>query len=179
MVRMLDYYRSQVVPKMMDEFGHKNRLEVPRLERIVLNMGLGEGARDSAVLEEAISHIATICGQRPVITRARKSIAGFKVRAGMPVGIKATLRGARMYEFFDRFVNVAVPRIRDFRGLSDTFDGRGNYNMGIEELIIFAEINLDKVKKSFGTHITMVTTAKTDAEAKRLLELLGFPFKKR
>jgi large subunit ribosomal protein L5 len=179
MVRIRDYYRSQVVPKMMDEFRHKNRLEVPRLEKIVLNMGLGDGARDSAVLEEAISHIATICGQRPVTTRARRSIAGFKVRAGMPVGCKVTLRGARMYEFFERFVNVAVPRIRDFRGLPDTFDGRGNYNMGIEELIIFAEVNLDKVKKSFGMHITMVTTAKTDAEAKRLLELLGLPLRRR
>jgi len=179
MTRLRDHYRTSVVPKMMEEFHHKNRLQVPKLDKIVLNMGLGEGARDSAVVEEAISHIATICGQRPVITRARKSIAGFKLRAGMPVGIKATLRGATMYEFFDRFVNVAVPRIRDFRGLSDTFDGRGNYNMGIEELIIFPEVNLDKVKKSFGMHITMVTTARTDAEARRMLELLGLPLRRR
>ncbi len=179
MARLRDYYFSTVVAKMMEEFHYKNRLQVPRLEKIVLNMGFGESARDSAVMEEAVSQVATICGQRPVITKARKSIAGFKIRAGMPVGCRTTLRGKRMYEFFDRFVNVAAPRIRDFRGFPETCDGRGNYNTGIDEVIIFPEINIDKVKKSFGMHITMVTTARTDAEARRLLELLGLPFRKR
>ncbi len=179
MARLRDHYNSVVVPKMMEEFGYKNRFQVPRLEKIVLNMGMGDGARDRAIIDEGVADIATICGQRPVVTAVRRSIAGFKVRAGMSVGCKATLRGARMYEFFDRFVNIAVPRIRDFRGLSDTFDGRGNYSMGIEEIIIFPEINLDKVKKSFGMHLSMVTTARTDAEARRLLELMGLPLKKR
>jgi len=179
MVRLRDYYRSTVVPKMMEEFGYKNRLQVPRVVKIVLNMGLGDGARDRAVIDEAVGHMATICGQRPVVTRSRKSIAGFKVRAGMPVGCKAVLRGARMFEFFDRLVNVAVPRVRDFRGLPDTLDGRGNYNVGIEEIIIFPEVNLDTMKRSFGMHITIVTTAATDAEARRLLELLGLPFRRR
>jgi large subunit ribosomal protein L5 len=179
MARLREHYVSTVIPKMMEEFGYRNRLQVPRLEKIVLNMGVGDGARDRAVLEEARSHMATISGQRPVVTSTRKSIAGFKVRAGMPVGCKVTLRGARMYEFFDRLVNVAVPRIRDFRGLPDTSDGRGNYSMGIEEIIIFPEINLDTVKRSFGMHISIVTTAKTDAEGKRLLGLMGLPFRRR
>lgn len=178
MARLREHYHSTVIPKMMEEFGYTNPLQVPKLVKIVLNMGVGEGSRDQAVLEEAVSHMGTICGQRPVVTKTRRSIAGFKVRAGMSVGCKTTLRGNRMYEFFDRFVNVAVPRIRDFRGLSDTVDGRGNYNVGIDEIIAFPEINLDKVKKSFGMHITMVTTAKTDAEAKRLLELMGLPFRR-
>jgi large subunit ribosomal protein L5 len=179
MARIRDYYSSVVAPKMMEEFGYKNRLQVPRLEKIVLNMGLGAASRDQAVIEEAVGHMGTVCGQRPVVTRARKSIAGFKLRAGMPVGCKATLRGARMYEFFDRLVNVAVPRIRDFRGLPDTFDGRGGYNMGIDEIIVFPEVNLDSVKRPFGMHISVVTTAATDAEARRLLELLGLPFRRR
>jgi len=164
---------------MMEELGYKNRLQVPRLDKIILNMGVGDGAKDSAVVDEAASHMATISGQRPIITSARKSIAGFKLRSGMPVGCKVTLRGTRMYEFFDRLVNVAVPRIRDFRGLPDTADGRGNYSMGIDEIIIFPEINLDKVKRSFGMNVSMVTTAKTDAEGKRLLELMGLPFRRR
>jgi len=179
MARLRGHYHSIVIPKMMEEFGYKNPFQVPRLVKIVLNMGVGEGTRDKTILEEAVSHMSTICGQRPVVTKSRRSIAGFKIRAGMSVGCKATLRGRRMYEFFDRFVNVAVPRVRDFRGLSDTVDGRGNYNAGIDEIIMFPEINLDKVKKSLGMHITMVTTAKTDAEAKRMLELMGLPFRKR
>jgi len=179
MARIRDYYVSSVVPKMMEEFGYTNRLQAPRLEKITLNMGVGDAVRDRAVIDEAVGHMATICGQRPVLTVARKSIAGFKLRAGMPIGCKATLRGARMYEFFERLVNVAVPRFRDFRGLPDTLDGKGNYNIGIEEIIVFPEVNLDKVKRAFGMHISMVTTAKTDAEAKRLLELLGLPFRRR
>jgi len=179
MARLRDNYFSTVVPKMMEEFNYKNRLQVPRLEKVVLNMGLGDGSRERAVIDEAVGHMAAICGQRPITTSVRKSIAGFKVRAGMPVGCKATLRGARMFEFFDRFVNVAVPRIRDFRGLPDTFDGRGNYSMGIDEIIVFPEVDQDKVKRSFGMHISIVTTAATDAEGKRLLDLLGFPFRRR
>lgn len=179
MARIRDYYRSTVAPKMMEEFGYKNRFQAPKLEKIVLNMGLGEGVRESAVIEEGVEHMATICGQRPIVTHARKSIAGFKLRAGMPIGCKATLRGARMYEFFDRLVNVVVPRVRDFRGLPDTLDGRGNYNIGIDEIIVFPEVNPDKIKRPFGMHISMVTTAKEDAEAKRLLELLGLPFRRR
>ncbi len=179
MARIRDYYLSTVAPKMMEEFGYTNRLQVPRLEKIVLNMGLGEGSRDGAVIDEAVGHMMSLCGQRPVTTRARKSIAAFKLRAGMSVGCKATLRGARMYEFLDRLMNVAVPRIRDFRGLPDTLDGKGNYNIGIDEIIVFPEVNPDKVKRSFGMHISIVTTAKTDAEARRLLELLGVPFRKR
>jgi large subunit ribosomal protein L5 len=179
MARIYDYYISTVVPKMMEEFGYGNRLQVPRLEKIVLNMGLGDGAREKSVIDEAVGHMAVVCGQRPVVTRVRKSIAGFKVRAGMPVGCRATLRGGRMYEFFDRLVNVAIPRIRDFRGLEDTLDGRGNYNMGVEEMIVFPEVNLDKVKRSLGMHISLVTSAKTDEEGRRLLELLGLPFKRR
>jgi large subunit ribosomal protein L5 len=179
MTRIHDYYISTVLPKMMEEFGYKNRFQVPKLEKIVLNMGLGDGSRDRAIIDESVAHMATICGQRPVVTRVRKSIAAFKVRAGMSVGCKATLRGARMCEFFDRLVNAAIPRIRDFRGLPDTLDGRGNYNIGIDEIIVFPEVNLDKVKRSLGLHISIVTTARTDAEAKRLLELLGFPFRRR
>jgi large subunit ribosomal protein L5 len=179
MARLRNFYASTVAPKMMEDFGYRNRLQVPRLQKIVLNMGLGDGARDRAIIEEAVGHMATICGQRPVITSARTSIAGFKIRAGMPVGCKATLRGARMFEFFDRFVNVAAPRIRDFRGLPDTLDGKGNYNLGIDEIIVFPEVDLDKVKRSLGMHISIVTTAKSDAEGKRLLELLGMPFRRR
>jgi large subunit ribosomal protein L5 len=179
MARIRDYYLSTVAPKMMEEFGYKNRFQAPRLEKIVLNMGLGAGSRESAVIDEAVGHMATICGQRPIVTLARKSIAGFKLRAGMPIGCKATLRGARMYEFFDRLVNVVVPQVRDFRGLPDTLDGRGNYNIGMDEIIVFPEVNPDKIKRPFGLHISMVTTAKEDAEAKRLLELLGLPFRRR
>lgn len=179
MSRMRDTYLSTVTPKLMEEFQYTNRFQVPKLAKIVLNMGVGEGARDRSLIEDAAAHMATICGQRPVVTLARKSIAAFKLRAGMPVGCKVTLRGTRMFEFFDRLVNVAIPRIRDFRGLPDTFDGKGNYSTGIDEIIVFPEVNLDKVKRSVGMHISMVTTAKTDAEAKRLLELMGLPFRKR
>ncbi|NQT84302.1 50S ribosomal protein L5 [bacterium] len=179
MAGVRDYYLSTVAPKMMEEFNYKNRFQVPRFEKMVLNMGLGEGGRDRAIIDEAVSQMATICGQRPILTLVRKSIAAFKVRAGMPVGCKATLRGRRMFEFFERLVNVAVPQIRDFRGLPDTLDGRGNYNIGMDEIIVFPEVNPDKIKRSFGMHISIVTTAKTDAEGRRLLELLGFPFKRR
>ncbi len=179
MTTIQEHYVSTVAPKMMEEFGYGNRYEVPRLKKIVLNMGLGDGSRDKSIIDEAVGHMAYICGQRPVVTAVKNSIAGFKVRAGMPVGCKATLRGARMYEFFERFVNVAVPRIRDFRGLPDTFDGRGSYNAGIDEIIVFPEVNQDKVKRMFGMHISIVTTARTDPEARRMLELLGFPFRRR
>jgi large subunit ribosomal protein L5 len=179
MTTIQEYYSSTVAPKMMEEFGYKNRYQVPRLTKIVLNMGLGDGARDRALIDEAVGHMAVICGQRPIVTTVKKSIAGFKVRTGASVGCKATLRGTRMFEFFGRLVNVAVPRIRDFRGLPETFDGRGNYNMGIDEFIVFPEVNQDKIKRMLGMHISVVTSARTDAEAKRMLQLLGFPFRTR
>ncbi len=178
MARLYDYYKETIVTKMMEQFEYKNPLQVPRLKKIVLNMGVSEGARDKDAIEEDVTELAAICGQRPIVTRAKRSIASFKVRAGMSIGCKATIRGKRMYEFLDRLVNVAIPRIRDFRGLPPVLDGRGNYNVGLQEIIVFPEVNLDKVKRTFGLNVTMVTSAKTDEEARTLLELLGVPFRR-
>ncbi len=176
--RLKEIYIKNVVPKLMKEFNYRNIMQVPRLEKIVLNMGLGEAVREAKVIDSAVKDLTAISGQKPVVTRAKKSIANFKLRAGMPIGCKVTLRGARMYEFFDRFVNFSIPRIRDFRGVSDrSFDGRGNYTLGIREQIIFPEIDYDKIDKIRGLNITINTTAKTDEEAKALLKHLGMPFR--
>jgi len=167
------------VPSMTREFGYKNIMQVPRLEKAVLNMGLGEAINNIKILDSAVEELASIAAQRPVVTRAKRSIAGFKVREGMPIGCMVTLRGARMYYFLDKLFNVTLPRVRDFRGLSDkAFDGRGNYTIGIKEHIIFPEINYDKIDKVKGLNITIVTTAETDVEARFLLERLGLLFRR-
>lgn len=171
-------YEEKAVPEMMKKFGYKNIMQVPRFEKIVINMGVGEAQNDAKILEAAVKDMTTIAGQAPVVSKARKSIAGFKLREGVPVGCFVTLRGERMWEFFDRLVNVAVPRIRDFRGLSPkSFDGRGNYSFGVKEQIIFPEIDYDKILKILGMDITIVTSAGTDEEAKELLTLLGMPLR--
>jgi large subunit ribosomal protein L5 len=176
--RLQQYYRDVVVPKLTEEFGYKNPHSVPRIDKIVLNMGVGESTADSKKAQLAADDLALIAGQKPVITRARKSIATFKVREGMPIGAKVTLRKARMFEFLDRLVTVALPRVRDFRGLSPkSFDGRGNYALGIKEHIVFPEINYDKVDQVWGMDVVVCTTAKTDAEARALLAALNFPFR--
>jgi large subunit ribosomal protein L5 len=176
--RLQQYYRDVVVPKLNEEFGYKNRHSVPRVDKVVLNMGVGESTADSKKAQVAADDLALIAGQKPVVTRARKSIATFKVREGMPIGAKVTLRKTRMFEFLDRLVNVALPRVRDFRGLSPkSFDGRGNYALGIKEHIIFPEINYDKVDQIWGMDVVVCTTAKTDEEAKALLGALNFPFR--
>ena len=171
-------YEEKAVPELMKKFGYKNIMQVPRFEKIVVNMGVGEANTDAKVLEAAVKDMTAITGQAPVISRARKSIAGFKLREGVPVGCFVTLRGERMWEFFDRLVNVAVPRIRDFRGLSPkSFDGRGNYSFGVKEQIIFPEIDYDKILQIMGMDITIVTSASTDEEAKELVTLLGMPLR--
>ena len=176
---MREYYEKKVVPLLMKEFGYKNPMQVPKLVKIVLNMGVGEATQNIRILDAAVEELALIAGQRPVIRRAKKSIAAFKLRAGMPIGCKVTLRRDRMYDFFDKLVNFALPRVRDFKGVSDrAFDGRGNYTLGIKEHIIFPEIDYDKIDKVKGMNITFVTTAKTDEEAKVLLEKLGLPFRR-
>jgi large subunit ribosomal protein L5 len=176
--RMRERFRSSVVPAMMKERGYRNPFQVPRLEKVVINMGVGEGKENAKVLDFATADLQAIAGQKPVITRAKKSIANFKLRENVPIGCKVTLRGPRMYEFLDRLVNVALPRVRDFKGVPPKgFDGRGNYNMGLKEQIIFPEIVYDKVDKVRGMDITMVTTARTDEEAKALLTHLGVPFR--
>ena len=170
-------YREEVVPTLVKEFGYKNVNEVPKLVKIVLNMGLGDVKDNSKSFNIAVDELALIAGQKPVTTKAKKAISNFKVRAGMKIGAKVTLRGTRMYEFFDRLVGIALPRVRDFRGISDkSFDGRGNYSMGIKEQLIFPEISYDKVEKIRGLDVSFITTAKTDAEAKALLKALGLPF---
>ncbi len=172
------YYR-EVVPKLLREFGYKNIMQVPRLEKIVINVGVGDATQNPRYLDLAVEELTLIAGQKPVITRAKKSISNFKLRKGMPIGCKVTLRKNRMYEFLDRFLNVAIARIRDFRGFLDNcFDGRGNCTIGIEEQLIFPEINYDRVERVRGMNITFVTTAETDREAKALLESLGLPFRK-
>ncbi|MDL1966704.1 MAG: 50S ribosomal protein L5 [Candidatus Desulfofervidus auxilii] len=177
--RLREYYEKKVVPLLMKEFGYKNPMQVPKLVKIVLNMGVGEATQNIKILDAAVEELALIAGQRPVIRRAKKSIAAFKLRAGMPIGCKVTLRRDRMYDFFDKLVNFALPRVRDFKGVSDrAFDGRGNYTLGIKEHIIFPEIDYDKIDKVKGMNITFVTTAKTDEEAKVLLEKLGLPFRR-
>ena len=178
MARLKDYYKEQVVPALVREFSYENPMQVPKIVKIVVNMGLGEAISNVKMLDTAAAEIAMITGQKPVITRAKKSIATFKLRQGMPIGCSVTLRKEIMYEFFDRLVNVALPKVRDFRGISSTaFDGRGNYSLGLHEQIIFPEIDYDKVEKVKGMNITIVTTARTDKEARKLLELMGVPFK--
>jgi large subunit ribosomal protein L5 len=178
MARLQTYYRETVVPDLMKKFGYKSVMEVPRIEKITLNMGVGEAVADKKVMEFAVGDMQKIAGQKPVVTKSRKSIAGFKIREGYPIGCKVTLRKIRMYEFLDRLVSVALPRVRDFRGISGrAFDGRGNYNMGVREQIIFPEIEYDKIDALRGMNITITTTAKTDEEAKALLSAFKFPFK--
>ncbi|KAF0230969.1 MAG: large subunit ribosomal protein [Beijerinckiaceae bacterium] len=176
--RLKKFYRDVVIPKMQEQFGYKNVMEIPRLEKIVLNMGVGEATADSKKASVAAADLAAIAGQKPVITRARKAIAQFKVRENMPIGAKVTLRQARMYEFLDRLITIALPRVRDFRGLNaKSFDGRGNYAMGIKEHLIFPEINYDKVDQMWGMDVIVCTSAKTDEEARALLKLFNFPFR--
>ena len=178
MARLQDHYRDVVVKKLQEQFGYKNVMEVPKISKITLNMGVGEAIGDRKIMEHAVNDMALIAGQKPVVTRARKSVAGFKVREGWPIGCKVTLRRERMYEFLDRLISIAIPRIRDFRGLSPkSFDGRGNYSMGVREQIIFPEIDYDKVDALRGMDITITTTAKTDEEAKALLMAFNFPIR--
>jgi len=177
MARLRDIYVSTIRPELMTQFGYRNLFEVPRLEKIVINMGVGEAVQDQKKVNAAVDELTRIAGQRPVITRAKKSIAGFKLREGMPIGVKVTLRRERMFEFLDRLVNIALPRVRDFRGLNPkSFDGRGNFSMGVKEQIVFPEIDYDKVDTIRGMDIIVVTTAKTDDEARELLKRFQFPF---
>jgi large subunit ribosomal protein L5 len=178
MARLKEQYQEKVIPALMKEFNYGNIMEVPKLEKVVINMGLGEAIQNAKILDSAQSELAAIAGQKPVVTKAKKSIANFKLRAGMPIGCKVTLRRSRMYEFFDRLVNVALPRIRDFKGVSGkSFDGRGNYALGIREQIIFPEIDYDKIDKIRGMNIVITTTAKSDEEGKALLKMMGMPFR--
>ena len=179
MSRLRDTYESDIKVAMIKKFGYKNVMQVPKLEKIVINMGVGDARENVKVLESAVKDMTEISGQKPVITKAKKSVANFKLREGMPIGCKVTLRGERMYEFADRLINLALPRVRDFRGVSaDSFDGRGNYALGIKEQIIFPEIEYDKVDKVRGMDVIFVTTARTDEEARELLRLFGMPFRK-
>lgn len=179
MSRLKDFYEAQIVPEMIKKFSYTNKLAVPKLEKIIINMGVGEAKENAKVLDGAVRDMSIISGQKPVVTKAKKSIANFKLREGMNIGCKVTLRGDRMYEFADRLVNIALPRVRDFRGVkANSFDGRGNYTMGIKEQLIFPEIEYDKVDKIRGMDIVFVTTAKTDEEARELLRLFGMPFAK-
>jgi large subunit ribosomal protein L5 len=176
--RLKQIYRNEIVPALTQQFGYKTRMQVPRISKVVLNMGVGEATADRKILDNAVGDMTKISGQKPVITKARKAIAGFKIREGYPIGCMVTLRQERMYEFLDRLVTVALPRVRDFRGISSRgFDGRGNYNMGVKEQIIFPEIEYDKIDTIRGMNITITTTAKTDAEAKALLAAFKFPFR--
>ena len=178
MARLKEIYRKEVVPALIKQFGYKSTMQVPRLTKIVLNMGVGEAVADKKILENAVGDMIKLSGQKPVITKAKKSIAVWKIRTGYPVGCMVTLRQDRMYEFLDRLVSIALPRVRDFRGVSGrSFDGRGNFNMGVKEQIIFPEIDYDKIDALRGMNITIATTAKTDAEAKALLAAFKFPFK--
>ncbi|HGO8137349.1 TPA: 50S ribosomal protein L5 [Neisseria meningitidis] len=178
MARLREFYKETVVPELVKQFGYKSVMEVPRIEKITLNMGVGEAVADKKVMEHAVSDLEKIAGQKPVVTVARKSIAGFKIRDNYPVGCKVTLCRDQMFEFLDRLITIALPRVRDFRGVSGkSFDGRGNYNMGVREQIIFPEIEYDKIDALRGLNITITTTAKTDEEAKALLSLFKFPFK--
>lgn len=177
--RLKEIYKNEVFNALMEKFKYKNVMEVPKLEKITINMGLGEAKDNAKLMETAVEELALISGQKPVVTKSKKSIANFKVRQGMPVGAKVTLRGDNMYEFADKFFNISLPRVRDFKGVSrNSFDGRGNYSMGIKEQLIFPEINFDKVDKIKGMNIIFTTTAKTDEEAQALLEFLGMPFEK-
>ena len=179
MARLNDFYKAEVVPKLMEQFGYKSPMQVPKITKLTLNMGVGEAAADKKLITAAVGDMEKIAGQKAVICMSRKSVAGFKIRDGWPIGCKVTLRRDNMYEFFDRLVNVSLPRIRDFRGLKSTsFDGRGNYSLGITEQIVFPEIDFDKVDRLRGLDITITTTAKTDEEGQALLEAFSFPFKK-
>jgi large subunit ribosomal protein L5 len=178
MATLRDQYRQEISPALQERFGYDNVMQVPRLEKIVLNMGLGEAVRDKKIIEAAQADLAKITGQKPLVTKARKSVAGFKIREGWPIGCKVTLRRERMYEFLERFIHVASPRIRDFRGFSPrAFDGRGNYNVGVREQLIFPEIDFDEIDRVRGMDISITTTARTDGEGKALLEGFGFPFR--
>jgi len=178
MARLREIYKKEIVPALTKQFGYKSAMQVPRIEKIVLNMGVGEAIGDKKLLENAAADMQKLSGQKPVITKAKKAIAGFKIREGMAIGCVVTLRGVRMYEFLDRLVSIAIPRIRDFRGLSQrAFDGRGNYNLGVKEQIIFPEVEYDKIDALRGMNISITTTAKTDEEAKALLAAFKFPFK--
>jgi large subunit ribosomal protein L5 len=177
MARLKDKYQKEVIAAMMKEFGYKNPMQVPRLEKITVNVGVGEATQNIKAIDAAVAEVAAITGQKPVVTRAKKAIANFKLREGVPIGCMVTLRRERMYEFLDRLIHVALPRVRDFKGVSDrSFDGRGNYSLGLREQIIFPEIQADKVEKSRGMTVTIATTAKTDAEGRALLRLMGMPF---
>lgn len=179
MSRLLDYYKREVVPTLMKEFGYRNIMQVPKLNKIIVNMGLGEAISNIKILERAVEELAAITGQRPVVTKAKKSIANFKLRTGMSIGAMVTLRGRRMYDFLDRLVNICLPRVRDFKGVSpNSFDGRGNYTLGLKEQIIFPEVDYNKVEKVKGMNVTIVTTAKSDEESRALLAHLGLPFRR-
>lgn len=179
MSALKDIYQKEVIPALMEKFKYKNIMQVPKLEKIVINMGVGEAKEDAKVLDHAVEEMTMISGQKPIVTRAKKSVANFKIREGMPVGCKVTLRGERMYDFLSKLVNVTLPRIRDFRGVSPkAFDGRGNYTLGMQSQTVFPEIQLDKIDKVRGMDIVIVTNAQTDEEARELLDLLGMPFRK-
>jgi large subunit ribosomal protein L5 len=179
MSRLMDKYHNEAVPALMDRFGYKNVMDAPKIVKTIINMRVGEAKENAKVLEGAVNDMTVISGQKPVITRAKKSVAAFKIRTGMPIGCKVTLRGIRMYEFLDKLFNIALPRVRDFRGVSpDAFDGRGNFALGIKEQLIFPEIDYDKIDKIRGMDIIIVTTAKTDEEARELLRIMGVPFRK-
>ena len=178
MDRLQEKYINEVVPALTEKFGYKNVMELPKIEKIIINMGVGEAVGNPKALDAAVSDLTIITGQKPILTRAKKSLAAWKLRQGMPIGAKVTLRGVRMYQFLDKFMNVALPRVRDFRGISaNSFDGRGNYAVGLKEQLIFPEIEYDKSDKLRGMNIVVVTTAKTDEEARELLKLMGMPFK--
>lgn len=179
MARFRDKYNNEVAKAMMDKFSYSNVMEIPKIEKVVINMGLGDGKDNPKVIKAAVDELTAIAGQAPIVTKAKKSVANFKVREGMSVGAKVTLRGSRMFEFLDRFITIALPRVRDFRGVNpNSFDGRGNYTLGVKEQLIFPEIDIDKVETVRGMDITFVTTAKTDEEARELLRLMGMPFSK-
>ncbi|GGE54470.1 50S ribosomal protein L5 [Pullulanibacillus camelliae] len=179
MNRLKEKYNSEVVAALTEKFNYSNKMQVPGVEKIVINMGIGDAVQNSKVLDEAVEELTALAGQKPVVTRAKKSIAGFKLREGMPIGAKVTLRGERMYEFLDKLISVSLPRVRDFRGVSPkSFDGRGNYTLGVREQLIFPEIDYDKINKVRGMDIVIVTTSNTDEEARELLTLLGMPFRK-
>ncbi len=178
MDRLLEKYQKEVVPALTEKFGYKNVMQLPKVEKIIINMGVGEAVGNPKALDAAVSDLTIIAGQKPILTRAKKSLAAWKLREGMPIGCKVTLRGTRMYQFLDKFMNVALPRVRDFRGVSSaSFDGRGNYAVGLKEQLIFPEIEYDKIDKLRGMNIVVVTTANTDEEARELLTLMGMPFK--
>lgn len=180
MARLRDKYQEDVVPSLMSEFGYSNVMQAPKLQKIVVNIGLGEAVQNAKAIDAAVGDLTAITGQKPVVTRAKKSIAAFKLRAGMPIGAMVTLRGERMYEFLDRLIAISLPRVRDFRGVSpNSFDGRGNYTLGLREQLLFPEIEYDKIDKTRGLEMSFVTTARTDEEGRRLLALLGMPFAKK